>query len=241
MKTLVIGASGATGKLLVNLLLESGKKVKIITRNESKISENWVCNSNLTIIKSNISNICPEEMVSYLSDCDSVISCLGHNLSWKGIYGKPRQLVTDAIKLIFEAKKISSKSEPLKLILMNTAGYRNKNLSESISIGERVIIFLLKMLLPPHLDNENAGDFLRKNVVQNNGLLEWVIVRPDNLIDENKVSNYTVLMSPSRSAIFKAGKTSRINVAHFMVNLNNENKLWNKWKWNMPVIYNDEN
>jgi uncharacterized protein YbjT (DUF2867 family) len=35
MTTLVIGASGATGKLLVEQLLESGKMVKIIVRSTS--------------------------------------------------------------------------------------------------------------------------------------------------------------------------------------------------------------
>jgi hypothetical protein len=44
--------------------------------------------------------------------------------------------------------------------------------------------------------------------------------------------------SPTRSAIFDAGKTSRINVAHFMSTLITDEAVWEKWKGQMPVIYN---
>ena len=67
--------------------------------------------------------------------------------------------------------------------------------------------------------------------------IEWVAVRPDGLINENDVTEYEVYPSPIRSAIFNAGKVSRINVAHFMSALLNDENLWNKWKGQMPVIY----
>ena len=63
-------------------------------------------------------------------------------------------------------------------------------------------------------------------------------MRPDGLIDEDTVSSYTVHESPTRSAIFNAGKTSRINVAHFMTELASSESLWQEWKGKMPVIYN---
>ena len=69
-------------------------------------------------------------------------------------------------------------------------------------------------------------------------MIEWTAVRPDGLIDEKTVSKYTLHPSPTRSAIFNAGKISRINVAHFMADLITDNNTWNKWKGQMPVIYN---
>ena len=69
-------------------------------------------------------------------------------------------------------------------------------------------------------------------------MVEWTAVRPDGLIDEEKVSEYEIHPSPIRSAMFNAGKTSRINVAHFMADLITDNNTWNKWKGQMPVIYN---
>jgi hypothetical protein len=62
-------------------------------------------------------------------------------------------------------------------------------------------------------------------------------VRPDTLINEDEVTEYEVHPSPTRSAIFDAGKTSRINVGHFMAELITDDELWNRWKGQMPVIY----
>ncbi|MCP4135133.1 MAG: NAD(P)-dependent oxidoreductase, partial [bacterium] len=55
---------------------------------------------------------------------------------------------------------------------------------------------------------------------------------------EEEVSEYEVHPSPIRSAIFNAGQTSRINVGHFMAGLVTDNHLWDRWKGQMPVIYN---
>jgi hypothetical protein len=67
-----------------------------------------------------------------------------------------------------------------------------------------------------------------------------VAVRPDTLIEEDHVSGYNLHPSPVRSAIFNPGKTSRINLGHFMALLINDDDLWTQWKGQMPVIYNDE-
>ena len=97
---------------------------------------------------------------------------------------------------------------------------------------------MIRSLLPPQLDNENAADFLRTQLGQNNSLIEWVAVRHDSLVDEDKVSKYELHPSPIRSAIFNSGKTSRINVGHFMAELITDDETWQLWKGQMPVIYN---
>jgi hypothetical protein len=104
-------------------------------------------------------------------------------------------------------------------------------------MGQKLVIGLLRLLLPPHVDNESAADYLRTKVGQKNNMIEWVAVRPDGLINEDEVSQYEVYPSPTRSAIFDAGKISRINVGHFMAELITKNDVWNKWKGQMPVIY----
>ena len=121
---------------------------------------------------------------------------------------------------------------------MNTTGNRNRDLIEPISFRQKCVIALLRLLLPPHVDNEKAADFLRTNIGQINPFIGWVAVRPDSLLDEEEVSEYKVFPSPIRSAIFNPGKTSRINVGHFMASLITDEDLWNQWKGKMPVIYN---
>ncbi len=238
MTILVVGASGATGKLLVEQLLKAGQKIKVIVRSTGNIPDSWSNNDHITLIKSDIAKIGVDEMAKHLADCQAVASCLGHNLTWKGIYGKPRKLVADSVQLFCEATLKNSPEKPIKFILMNTAGNSNRDLDERISVGQKIVIGLLRLLLPPHPDNEKAADYLRVNIGQNNPYVEWVAVRPDNLINEEIVSEYSLHISPTRSAIFNPGKTSRINVGHLMARLITNGDLWNKWKGQMPVIYN---
>lgn len=240
MKTLVVGASGATGKHLVEQLLRSGHQVKIIVRSTGNIPEQWNDNAHVTIIRGNVSEMDLKEMTALIADCQAVASCLGHNLSWKGIYGKPRKLVADTVKLLCTAMSNTGAAKPFKLVLMNTAGNRNRDLNEPISFAQKIVMSLIRLLVPPHVDNEEASDYLRVVVGQKNPNVEWAVVRPDTLLNESSVSKYSLHASPSRSAIFNPGKTSRINVGHFMANLIKDDNLWHKWKGQMPVIYNEE-
>jgi hypothetical protein len=122
---------------------------------------------------------------------------------------------------------------------MNTAGNRNCDLDEPVSLGERSVVGLIRVLLPPQADNEKAADYLRLDVGRNDSAVEWAVVRPDSLVDEESVTGYEVHPSPTRSAIFNAGRTSRINVAHFMADLIMRDDLWKAWQGQMPVIYDE--
>lgn len=123
---------------------------------------------------------------------------------------------------------------------MNTTGNRNRDLNEPISFAQKLVIGLLRLVLSPHVDNEKAADYLRIQIGQNNKYIEWVAVRRDGLINEKEVTDYEIHRSPTRSAIFDAGKVSRINVGHFMANLISDANLWNTRKGQMPVIYSKD-
>ncbi len=238
MTILVVGASGATGHLLVKELLNRGQSVKVIVRVPDTLPEALKNQDNVSVIHASILDLSDAEMTRHVKDCDAVASCLGHNMSLKGIYGHPRRLVTDATRRLCRAIKANNPETPVKFVLMNTAGNSNRDLQERTSFGQKCVIRLLRLLLPPHVDNEEAADYLRTNVGRHDGAIEWAAVRPDNLIDEHEVTEYEVHASPTRSAIFDAGTTSRINVGHFMADLIADHDIWNKWKGQMPVIYN---
>ena len=239
MTTLIVGASGATGKHLVEELIKKEQKVKVIVRTVENLPESWKNNDRVTIIIANVSEISEDDMATHLNECDAVASCLGHNISLKGMFGKPRRLVTDTVRTICTAiKKNEVVNKPVKFVLMNTSGNRNRDLEEPISMGEKFVIALIRLLLPPHVDNEKAADYLRTEIGQKDKTIEWVAVRPDGLVNKDKVTEYEAFPSPIRSAIFNAGITSRINVGHFMADLIIDENMWNKWKGQMPVIYN---
>jgi len=245
---LVVGASGATGRLLVQQLLDRGLKVKAMTRPTASLPDIIKQHENLSEIHASIHAVTPADMALYVRGCDAVVSCLGHNLTLKGMFGKPRLLVTDSVRRLCQAIEedrsagtvASDLKSPVKFILMNTTGNSNRDIPEKISFGQQCVMLLLRLLLPPHVDNEKAADFLRTNIGQDNKSIEWSAVRPDGLLDEDHVTDYKVHPSPTRSAIFDAGVTSRINVGHFMADLVIRDDLWLQWKGRMPVIYNNE-
>tara|TARA_B100001142_G_C14190697_1_gene599826 strand:- start:10 stop:729 length:720 start_codon:yes stop_codon:yes gene_type:complete len=239
MKILIIGATGATGKLLVDQLLQNGHVVKAFVRSDKKFSKEIINNKNLYMISSTVLDISDEELEKHIEGCDVIVSTLGHNISFKGIFGSPRRLVADSIERLCKVIEKRRINKPVKLILMNTVGCKNEDLKEKISFVDRCVFFLLRYLLPPHSDNEKAANYLRTSIAQNHQYIEWVALRPDSLINDKNISPYTTHPSPIHS-LFHPGKTSRINVAHFISDLISDEITWSKWKGQMPVIYNKE-
>lgn len=238
MNILIVGASGATGRLLVQQLLDRGHFIKVIVRSPDKLPEAIRQHAHVSIIHASVLDLRDAELAQQVNGCDAVALCLGHTLNLKGVFGQPRRLVTDATRRLCDAIKANSPEAPTKFVLMNTVGNRNRDLMEPISFAQTCVIGLLRLFLPPHADNEQAADYLRGKIGHNDQLIEWVAVRPDSLTNEDAVSAYTLHPSPIRSAIFDSGQTSRINVGHFMAELITNADLWQKWKGQMPVVYN---
>lgn len=192
----------------------------------------------MSIIQASVLDLSEDEMIRHVGGCDAIASCLGHNLSFKGMFLPPRRLVTDATRRLCNAVKTNERLYPIKFLLMNTTGNRNLDLNEQISTKQKFVIGLIRLLLPPHADNEDAAEYLRARIGQNDGTIQWAVVRPDSLIDEAELTEISVHPSPTRSAIFDPGKTSRINLACFIADLICDEELWRQWMGKMPVIYN---
>ena len=238
MTTLVVGASGATGRLLVQQLLNRGQSVKAVVRSPDSLPEGLAKHPKVTVIPASILSLTEAEVARHVRGCDAVASCLGHNLSLRGMFGPPHRLVTETTRRLCEAIKANQADGAVRFVLMNTTGNRNRDLAEPVSFGQRCVIGILRLLLPPHVDNEKAADYLRVEVGPHDRAIAWVAVRPDNLVNDSDVSRYDVHPSPIRSAIFNPGVTSRINVAHFMAELVADDEVWRRWRGQMPVIYN---
>lgn len=235
---LVLGASGATGRLLVKQLLDRGVRVRAVVRAGSALPKELRSVEGLTLHRVTLLELEDAELGELVKGCDAVASCLGHNLTLRGIFGSPRRLVTEATRRLCRAIEAGSPSRPVRFLLMNTTGNRNRDLLEPVSFAHRCVIGLLRWTVPPHADNEDAAEFLRVKIGMENPMVEWAAIRPDGLTDESEVTDYDIHPSPTRSAIFDAGKTSRINVAHFMARLAVEDEFWAEQRGRMPVIYN---
>ncbi len=232
MRVLVLGATGATGRLVVQQLLDAGNEVTSLVRTEKVLGSH----PRLKQIVGTALSIEHDVLKPLIAESDAVICCLGHNLTLQGVYGAPRMLVRDSLRRFISLVE-PQRPIPLKLALMSSTGVRNLILNERVSPLESTINFLLRWLLPPHRDNEQAAKLLHQQT-RNNTSLEWVMVRPDTLVDREQVSHYLWCQSPIRSALFDAGETSRVNVANALFRLVSDQDLWQTWQGKTPVVYN---
>ena len=148
MTILVAGATGATGRLLVEQLLNRGHTVKVIVRSPDSLPANLKNHDRLIVIHTNILDLSEADMARHVNGCDAVVSCLGHKISLKGIFGTPRRLVAAATHLLCKGIHANKQEKPVKFVLMNTTANRNRNLHEPLSLVEQGIFALLRLLLP---------------------------------------------------------------------------------------------
>jgi nucleoside-diphosphate-sugar epimerase len=237
MRVLVLGASGATGKLIVMQLIKRQITIRVVVRESANLSAEILESPFVEIKRGNIAEFNDSEMNSLLEGSDAIVSCLGHNITIRGMFGKPRNLVSDTIRNVCETARERA-DKKIRLILMSTTAYTNAATGEKNSSGEGIVLSILKLLLPPHRDNVKVAGYLQNEISKEDEKIEWVAVRPDTLVNEDNESAYEVHKSPLRSPVFNAGKTSRINVSHFMVELLTNDSLWREWQFKMPVVYN---
>lgn len=146
MTVLVVGASGATGRQLVHQLLLYENKVKVIVRSKENVPKSWDKDKNLDMITASLLELNEKELIEYTADCDAIASCLGHNMTFKGIYGQPRKLVSEATKRLCDAVIFNKPKNRVKFVLMNSSGVKNSDLNEPISLSQKIIVGLLRLL-----------------------------------------------------------------------------------------------
>lgn len=94
MTILIVGARGATGIRLVEELLNREIDVKVIVRSPEELPETIRHHKCLSVIHENVLELSGKELEKHVVGWDAVASCLVHNATFKGVYGKPRFLVT---------------------------------------------------------------------------------------------------------------------------------------------------
>lgn len=242
-RTLILGATGNTGYRLVEQTLQKqDQTARVIVRSKERFHELVPASSDnsnrLEVIEASILDMTDEDFSNAIKDCDAVVSCLGHNMTMKGMFGEPKRLVTDVLERV--CRTISTKiqpSQPVKVILMSSNGVSHPTGSDDPrSRSERTIIGCIRACIPPHSDNEEAAAYLWKDVGTNDPYIEWVAVRPDDLI-EGEVSTYETFHKP-KGGLFGDNETTRSNVAHFMSELVKDENTWDEWKFKMPYIRN---
>ena len=87
MQILVVGATGMTGRRLAEQLLGRGHSVRVIVRSTRGLPAEVLENPNTEVVEASVLELTDEEMAEHVRDCDAVVSCLGHGMDFKGIFG----------------------------------------------------------------------------------------------------------------------------------------------------------
>ena len=167
MKVVIFGATGFSGKAILDKTLKQGYEVTILVRDKTKIKIN---HENLTVIEGNVMNT--KTIALLLSNKDAVIQCLG--IGGKGD-GKPNSFVSDATKLIVEEME---KQGCRRLIALSNVGAGNSIAFQPWFFTKVILPYFMKWL-QVIIDDKN-----RMEPIIMNSKLDWTIVRCPNIVDK---------------------------------------------------------
>jgi nucleoside-diphosphate-sugar epimerase len=244
--TLVVGATGATGRWVVQKLLDQNLPVCVIVRSRDRMLGALDITAGcpdelLTLYQGTVLDLPGKELQTLLvhHNVGAIVSCLGHNMTFQGIWGlSRRRLVKDSVERLVQVCHPGT-----KFLLMSSDGVFISDNDDRRSIAERTIFYLLRWLIPPHADNEAAAAFLRKQ-----DKVRWVVVRPTDLTNDTTTnaavpSEYELFDKPPPGGVLFGNKhsVSRSNVAKCFVDLLTNETLFASYTGRYPVIHNRNN
>jgi NAD(P)-dependent dehydrogenase (short-subunit alcohol dehydrogenase family) len=249
---LLLGATGRTGGRVLQQLLGRGVPVRAVVRSADRLPAGAADDPRLTVVQADFLALSDEEVRKLVDGCDAVISCLGHNISAQGVFGRPRDLVTRSVERVYrairelrpatadgsaQAAQPEAAAPPVKIVLMSSVSVnRPGGLDTRRGRFERACVAALRGLVPPARDNQRAADFLHDVIEASDPCVQWVAVRPDTLKegDETEYALHEGLVD----SLFRPGETNMANVAHFMCELATDADAWVTWRGKLPVIVN---
>lgn len=190
MSVLLLGATGNIGHLVCQGLLERNLDVRVIVRSAAKLGSLPRGKGKLTAVEANILELSPEQLQEHLKGCNAVVSCLGHDITFQGIFGPPTDLVLRAMDLICKAIEQLHPPQPIKFIHLNTIGVSHPDSTDPPrGLLENALVWLLSRLLPPYRDSYNCAQYLYHQIGLSHPFIQWCAVRPDSFKD-GAVSKY---------------------------------------------------
>jgi NAD(P)-dependent dehydrogenase (short-subunit alcohol dehydrogenase family) len=234
---LLVGGTGRTGRRVLEQLLSRGVRVRAIVRSAHKLPAGVARHPDLEVVEADLLSLGDEELRRHVLGCEAVISCLGHFISFKGVFGPPRDLVTEAATRLCRAIAGVQPAKPVKFILMSSVSVHHPGGHDTRrGMLEKGFVWMLRGLVPPARDNQRAADFLYGTIGMTHPFAQWAVVRPDTLL-EGDVSEYT-LHEGLISSLARPDSTNMANVAHFMCELAENPAAWKDWAGKLPVIVN---
>ena len=191
MKVLIIGATGATGQILMREALAQGHEVTALARNPSALLAPE--DHRLRVLQGNALDA--SEVEAAVAGQDAVLSALGTRSA------RPTTLFSESTHNLISA--------------MDKHGVRRLVCITGIGVGDSKghVGFLYDRIIRPFVVKNVYDDKERQEEAIKQSDLDWVIVRPARLTDEPAKGEYRVYLGGS----YTAKTISRADVTAFML------------------------
>ena len=193
-KIIVFGATGGTGRQVVEQALQAGHLVTIVVRNPEGFP---IVNPKLEIIKGDVLQSLTFQ--NALNEKDAVISCLGSKA------GKPTTVYSEGVSNITAAMRKAG----VKRIMAISAGAVIVPPKASVFIK-----FLTKNILQRIFKDMYVDMLAMEKLLAESGL-DWTVVRPPRLTNGKRTGKYRVAIN---EPLNNPSKISRANLADYIVN-----------------------
>ncbi len=215
MKILLLGATGRTGRIIIDLAIQRDYKINCLVRNSEKIKKD---HNTLKIFEGSPERISDLEVV--MQGCNAIISVLSISRKSDFPWAKlrtPKTFLSDVMNNVIQ---LAEKHNIKRVIMCSAWG---------VSDSKKDIPKWFKWLI----DNSNIGvtykDHGQQEELLKKSNLSWTIVRPSGLTNSKKeqgiIESYRNKPKPKMTI-------SRLSVAKYMVNALNNDELIGK----TPVI-----
>jgi putative NADH-flavin reductase len=206
VKVLIIGATGSTGRILLEKALEQGHQVTALVRNPSAVAPREY---GPRVLGGNVLD--PEALEAAVAGQEAVLSALGTHST------KPTTLFSASTANLVDAMK---KHGVRRLVCLTGVGAGDSK--------GHVGFLYDRIFLPLVLRNQYEDKDRQEEILRGSGL-EWVIVRPARVTNKRATGEYQVFLSGDS---YKATTISREDVADFMLAQLTEDRYVHK----TPVI-----
>ena len=189
MKIAVFGATGGTGKQIVEQALAAGHEVTVLVRDSARLN---VKHDKLYLVIGDVLNT--EKVEETLAGSEAVCCSLGNTAN------NPDFVVSDGTQNIIECMK---KQEIKRLVIVSAMGVGDSR--ERVSLSFKML--MKTVLRKAYEDKERQEQLVRESD------LDWVIVRPGGLTNGPATGEYDFGLDTSISS----GQVSRADVAAFVL------------------------
>ena len=190
MKVIIIGATGATGQILMREALAQGHEVTALARNPSAVAPE---DPRLRVLQGNALDA--SEVEAAVAGQDAVLSALGTRSARRTtLFSESTQNVISAMK----------KQGVRRLVCITGIGTGDSKGHGGFLYDRVILPFVVKNV---YEDKDRQEEAIRQSA------LDWVIVRPARLTDEPAKGEYRVFLGGS----YTAQTISRADVAAFML------------------------